>query len=302
MSEEQQILSDYQKYDFLNQEERPLVKIFVNYIKPAFLFKTKILTPMHLGRAVETENSKLGTVSEQDLNWLHKNCVFNDDFEGGISRHNRRIGFFTGAFFAWKNYQKIGDPEYFGSFGYRRLLDSALLNGLTNYDAIIPYRVDFTLTGPTIEEHVKKLQGPNLMNAILQVMTEIHLDELDDFRQYLKETSAYMNEIYVMKKDVFFDYCNWIWPMLEKLLNFSTEDLSFGNINTLESQFVANAGETRDIAYAMEILTGYYAYKLARNVNIKCKHVSTLYIKNEQAETKRNSQIASLLRNKLKKS
>ena len=180
---EHQILLSYQKYDFLNETEHPLVKIFVNYIKPSFLFRSKILTPIHLGRAVETESSKLGTISEQDLGWLHNNCIFNDDFSGGISQYNRRIGFFTGTFFAWKNYKAIGDPAYFGSFGYRRLLAPEFLDDLTKYDCIIPYRVDFTLTGPTIEQHIIKLQGSNLMNAILDVMDRIHTTELENFNR-----------------------------------------------------------------------------------------------------------------------
>ena len=126
--QEEQLLNEYKKYDYLNQEKNnPLVKIFVSYIKPSFLFKSEILTPIHLGRAVEKENSKDGKITEEDINWLHENCIGDDDFEGNISHVNRRVGFLTGTYWAWKNYEKLGNPEYFGSFGYRRFLQPIFL-------------------------------------------------------------------------------------------------------------------------------------------------------------------------------
>ena len=54
---EQNLLDEYKKYDFLNKEKAK-IKILVSYIKPSFLFKSEILTPIHLGRAVEKEISK----------------------------------------------------------------------------------------------------------------------------------------------------------------------------------------------------------------------------------------------------
>ena len=86
------------------------------------MFKSEILTPIHLGRTVEKECSKDGEVTDKDIEWLHKNCIGDDNFEGNISHLNRRVGFFTGTYCAGKNYEKLGNPKYFGSFGYRRLL------------------------------------------------------------------------------------------------------------------------------------------------------------------------------------
>src|SRR5574344_637512 len=125
------LLNEYKRYDYLGESSlSPLVKIFVSYIKPSFLFKSTILIPIHLGRAVEKEASKDGVMSDADIEWLHKNCIGDNDFEGNISKLNRRVGFFTGTYWAWKNYEKLGNPKYFGSFGYRKLLEPSFLKDL----------------------------------------------------------------------------------------------------------------------------------------------------------------------------
>ena len=47
---ELKLLNDYKEYDYLNtNRQTPLIKILVSYIKPSFLFKSDILTPIHLG-------------------------------------------------------------------------------------------------------------------------------------------------------------------------------------------------------------------------------------------------------------
>ena len=69
------------------------------------------------GRAVEKNLSKEGKLSAADLKWLHENCIGDDNFEGNISSANRRVGFLTGTYWAWKNYEKLGNPQYFVSSG-----------------------------------------------------------------------------------------------------------------------------------------------------------------------------------------
>ena len=94
------LLNEYKKYDYLNSDkENPLIKILVSYIKPSYLFKSKILTPMHLGRSVATEVSKDGEVSEDDLKWLYDNCIGDDDFDGstGVPRLVRINSYFYGS-------------------------------------------------------------------------------------------------------------------------------------------------------------------------------------------------------------
>ena len=193
----QNLLNKYEQYDYLNKEEN-LVKILVSYIKPSFLFRSKILTPIHLGKAVEKENSKDGIQSESDLKWLHENCEFNDEFNGGISKHNRRIGFLTGTFWAWKNYKKLGNPKYIGSFGYRKLLDPICLREIQKYDIIAPKKQFFN---ETLKEQFSFYHGMKAFNAIIETFGILYPEERDAIEKYFNQKSGYFHEMYIMKKD-----------------------------------------------------------------------------------------------------
>ena len=92
---EQELLYEYKQYDGINNN-KPLVKILVR------------------------DTSKDGVISDEDIKWLHENCIGDDDFEGNISSVNRRVGLFTGTYWAYKNYEKLGNPVFLGSFGYRK--------------------------------------------------------------------------------------------------------------------------------------------------------------------------------------
>ena len=179
MNNENAILDCYKNFDYLNCDSiNPLVKILVSYVKPSFLFKSEILTPIQLGRAVENAPSKDGIQSSENLKWLHEHCEFHDDFEGGISEHNRRIGFLTGTYWAWKNYDKLGNPEYFGSFGYRRILNPDFLRDLNKYDIILPNKKDFKIE--TLKEQIIDYHEENLYNLAIKFSPS-------DFKDYLNE-------------------------------------------------------------------------------------------------------------------
>ena len=102
MEDNEKVLDLYKKYDNLSSK----IRILVGYIKPSFLFKTQILTPIHLGKSIANMESKDGKITEMDFEWLNQNCISDNDFESNISHHNRRIGFLTGTYWAWKNYHK----------------------------------------------------------------------------------------------------------------------------------------------------------------------------------------------------
>lgn len=223
------------------------LKILVSYIKPSFLFKSEILIPIHLGRSIAKRASKDGVISDDDLKWLYENCIGDDDFEENISQVNRRVGFLTGTYWAWKNYEKLGNPEYFGSFGYRRLLKPNFLKNLHEYDIILPKPRN--LYPESIKEQFICYHGMEVYQNMINVFEAVYPNEKDQLRDYLDGNLGYFDELYVMKKNVFFDFCSWIFPLLFKFLKLPK---------------TKNETETRDIAFIMERLTGYYCYRLTQ--------------------------------------
>ena len=102
------------------ENQNPSIKILVGYHKPAELLKDDILTPIHLGRALATEASKDGNISKDDYKWMCENMI-GDDTGDNISYLNRYLNELTGIYWAWKNYDKLGNPDYIGYVHYRRL-------------------------------------------------------------------------------------------------------------------------------------------------------------------------------------
>ena len=277
------ILKEYKNYDYINKE-KTLIKILVSYIKPSFLFKTDILTPIHLGRSVEKEISKDGIANDDDIKWLHENCIGDNNFKGNISHLNRRIGFFTGTFWAWKNYEKLGNPDFFGSFGYRRLLFPNCLNNIQHYDFIIPHKKEFK---ETLKHQVINAHGQLCYDAIINVMNCTFPEQINDLNNYFNKTEGYYAELYIMKKKILFEYCDWIYKIIKclfKLYPDFLEEKNKRNFEAILSDFIeedlcintktSTAKEVRDLAFIIERLTGFYLYLLTQNNLYKYKEVA----------------------------
>ena len=306
MISEQDLLNEYRKYDYLNEDsEHTFVKILVSYIKPSFLFKSKILTPIQLGRAVEKADSKDGVQSDENLKWLHENCEFNDDFEGGISKHNRRVGFLTGTYWAWKNYDKLGNPEYFGSLGYRRLLNADCLNELEKHDFIVPQQKEFD---ETLKEQLIRNHTEEYYNMMLDAIKYVYPEEIKAVESYMNRFSGYYAEMYILKKNLFFNFCEWIFKIvryfIEKYPEFVDAPMidcfeftkSFLDEDLIKSMVPPKAKDLRDVAFILERLTGYYLYKLTQSPSLKYREVGIYEEKNKNKEIYKNVVLAQMRR------
>lgn len=272
-------------YTGINKDlENPILKILVSYIKPSFLFKTDVLTPIHLGRSVEKEISKDGIIPDEAVKWLHENCIGDDDFEGNISSVNRRVGFLTGTYWAWKNYDKLGNPVYFGSFGYRRLFDPHFLKKLQNYDVVLPKT--YPCKQGSIKKHMIDHYGSAIYEIMLTALKQIHLEDVNLFEIYMNQKNAYFLELYVMKKHIFFAFCEWIFPLLFLLLQIDLKEFELSE-QELKAVLECNnqTGEQyslykmRDIGFIIERLTGFYLYKLVHEAHYNCLISDVVMIK-----------------------
>lgn len=91
-------------------------KLILSYHKPDVLLKDDVLTPVHAGRALATRR-----LDKEDpgLRWLLENTI-GDDTGDNISERNGSYNEMTSVYWAWKNYDELGDPDYIGFMHYRR--------------------------------------------------------------------------------------------------------------------------------------------------------------------------------------
>lgn len=274
---ERQVLDSYLRYDGLNADrEHPMIKILVSYIKPSFLFKSRIFEPIHLGRAVERDPSKDGTVDESGIKWLHENCRGDDDVEESLSPMNRRIGFFTGTYWAWKNYARLGNPEYFGNFGYRRILCADFLPLLGTIDVVAP-RLTSVGAGTQKEETISA-HGEEAFEVMRESLSRTHREDLGLFDCYMDLVHGYYYELYVMRKTIFFQFCEWVYPVVRELLAYD-RFIGETRVITLLRDFIGTEcgikgevpfpeKEYRDVAYILERLTGFFLYKVRMQISV----------------------------------
>lgn len=289
------LLKEYKKLDYLNKlSEKPLLKALVGYIKPSFLFKSEILTPIHLGRAVEKEVSKDGSVSKKDIEWLHHNCIGDDDFEGNISAINRRVGFLTGTYWAWKNYNKLGDPEYFASFGYRKILNPKPIKAIKNFDVILPNK---SYMKETVREQFINSHGCKPYNMMTDIIKKVYPDEILEFNNFLNSQECVFYENYILKKDLFFYFCEWIFPLLFEALSRDIQNLDYeieekwdiiNYFRLNQSEGLCNKNnfeeyQKRIIGFIFERITGYFFHKL-ENLNYRLLYTNCFIFKEKLGE------------------
>ncbi|WP_301008290.1 HAD-IA family hydrolase [Helicobacter sp. UBA3407] len=262
-------------------QKNPNVKILVSYHKPSVLFKDEVLTPIHLGRALSKEAHKDGKVSDEEYEWLCENMI-GDDTGENISHLNRYFNEMTGIYWAWKNYDKLGNPEYIGLCHYRRhfIFDEYVSNFIhrkfvnyypiieniskhyqsiiqirdfncQDYDLIIPKKFKTTNNSchSVYEYFAYNGQNTQALNAIQdKICSNKGLQEYAHLAKNLaQKQSFYPCNMFIMKKELFFEYCEFVFAILLPLYEEMKESLSSANI-----------WQKRELGFTSEQLTSLF--------------------------------------------
>ena len=283
-----------------------MLKILVAYHKKTTLFKNDIFIPIHLGRTLKEKETKDGKILREEYNWLIENMI-GDDTGDNISDKNIEYCELTGIYWAWKNYDKLGNPDYIGFMHYRRLLvfneyeydkyeqtkinkayrdifddfnndnllDKYGLNLETinkyirKYDLILPMKSELKLVNVNNarEDYGTIIPGTDVKDY--DEMVKCICENYPEYKDYILEqretTRRYFYNIFVMRKDIFFDYCAFLFSALDKL--DKVIDTSNYSING-----------KRTLAYLGEALFDLYMRKLTDEANIKYKELGVLKI------------------------
>lgn len=192
------------------------IKILVAAHKPYWMPEDKIYLPIQVGSA----NSDL------DLGFQR------DDTGDNISKKNKNYCELTGLYWAWKNL----NAEYIGLAHYRRhftvrkgkdkktlpINEQELTPLLNKSDVILPrkrnYYIETTYTQYIHAHHKEDL------DITEQIIEEKCPEYKDAFNLVMNSSKGHRFNMFVMKKDVFDSYCNWLFSILfelEKRLDIS---------------------------------------------------------------------------------
>ena len=215
------------------------IKIFVTAHKPVELFESAILQPVQVGP---------------------KNCrlsgYYQDDEGDNIAELNPQYCELTTQYWAWKNV----DADYYGFCHYRRYFDFAsvrhgendwgeIMDGYINEATQKKYGLDDASMRSVIEGYdvitteFKDIRdfpsGNETIRAHYEAAPHLHVNDLDrviailkaNHPDYAEDADAFLDghvscfcNMFIMRRDIFQAYCEWLFPILEEFTK--TTDMS----------------------------------------------------------------------------
>ena len=168
-----------------------------------------------------------------------------------ISDKNVNYSELSALYWVWKNKLcNTGIPEgedgqYYGLAQYRRMLvfsDDDLLRLPDNdVDVILPYPMPYE---PNIHAHHERYLKEADWNALLTALKELQPEYADYFPQVLEQQYLYNYNVILAKKKVLRDYCEWLFPILER-----TEEMSVPKGCDRHDRYIGYMGETLETLY-----------------------------------------------------
>ena len=186
------------------------VKIIIATHKKYEMPKYSCYLPLHVGKK---EKDNLGYVG--------------DDTGENISEKNPYYCELTGVYWAWKNLK----ADYIGLVHYRRqfkgrnkqentLFDTVLSNVeikelLKETDIILPKKRNYYIEN--LYDHYKHTMYIEPLGITGEIIKEFYPKYYKEFEKLHKRTSAHMFNMFIMKKEYFDKYCEWLFDILGKL-------------------------------------------------------------------------------------
>ena len=176
-----------------------------------------------------------------------------DNVGENISNKNPYFCELTGLYWAWKNM----DSDYIGLVHYRRYFTESgkipkdenskfniLLNKeevekkLEDADVILPQKRKYYIEN--LYDHYKHTMYIEPLDETRKIIEEKYPEYLEEFDKLHKRTSAHMFNMFIMKKEILNEYCNWLFDILfelEKRIDVSQYDAFharfFGRVSEL---------------------------------------------------------------------
>ena len=186
------------------------IKVLVATHKKYEMPKYSCYLPLHVGKKGK---GNLGYVG--------------DDTGENISEKNPYYCELTGVYWAWKNLK----ADYIGLVHYRRqfkgrnkqesslfdtvLSDIEIKELLKETDIILPKKRNYYIEN--LYDHYRHTMYIEPLDVTGEIIKEFYPEYYKEFEKLHKRTSAHMFNMFIMKKEYFDKYCEWLFDILEKL-------------------------------------------------------------------------------------
>lgn len=255
----------------------PKIEILVVSHKKSFVPANNLLKPIQVGSALAARLEGM---------------AYYDNQEDNISAKNRSYCELTAVYWAWKNL----DADYYGLFHYRRYLsfsdtqakdslagkayqdipsalseidldEQKMRSLIEEYDLIIPRKDEAqTMQGKSIYEQYRHDHNIQDLEYCIEYISKKY-PHIAPFSDAVHSTRAYFCNMFIMKKEVFKDYCEFMFNVLE----------SFEENNDISGY---NVQQYRVTGYLAERLTNIYIQYLQSLGTLKIKELQIAFFEN----------------------
>lgn len=209
----------------------PSVKILICYHKPDILLKDDVFTPIHVGRA----NAKKRMAEDNpNLKWLLENMI-GDDTGDNISEKNSSYNEITALYWAWKNYDALGNPDYIGLMHYRRHFifrkSYDVVETITDIGDDYFQRLNYNENSiahlfddcdyvahigrvDNIYKHYKENHHVEDLDLAISILKKKYPEYASTANKYLNMSYCNLCNMFILPKAEFFEYCEWLFSIL----------------------------------------------------------------------------------------
>jgi hypothetical protein len=152
---------------------------------------------------------------------LRNNFHYNlrdDSSDDNISKKNKLYNEITGLYWIWKN----DNHKYVGLYHYQRIFNlnnEKIRKYLKKYDFILPKKARGLTRTKTCEELYKSSFVENDWEIMINALRELYPEYYLTSKMICQQKRQYFCNIFITKKDELDKYCNWLFPLLDKIDN-----------------------------------------------------------------------------------
>lgn len=146
-----------------------------------------------------------------------------DNFNENISFKNKNYCELTALYWIWKNddfstykgichYRRYFSNSFFSHNLKKYMISSDFIKIFEKgYDIILPEKQYFIRTA---EENYLKCGFKKDLDITKKVIAEKYPDYLNEYNKVMNENKSYLTNMFIAKKDVFDEYCKWLFDIL----------------------------------------------------------------------------------------
>ena len=143
---------------------------------------------------------------------------FFDDDGDNISERNCNYSELTASYWVWKHSKN----DYVGLFHYRRILDvndrDIVAMKDNKIDAVLPLPI---INSPDINEHHKRWIKEGDWQTACDAIKSMAPQYYEAMQTIFSDKYFYNFNMLIARRDVFNDYCAWIFPILDRIYETS---------------------------------------------------------------------------------